>query len=311
MLGAGVVAVLVMALAGCTSQVAAQVQAATAAGHVPVLASFYPLQYVAQRVGGDHVEVGSLTRPGVEPHDLELSAQDVAAVNDAARDGLVVYLSGFQAAVDGAVQTVTSDPADDVHVLDVRPTADLDLGAQSDSEGPGGGSDPHFWLDPVRLAAVTKDVADRLSQVDPAHADDYQRNAAGLVADLHRLDTRYRNGLQECASRELVTSHAAFGYLAQRYGLTQHGIVGLNPDAEPSPAQLADVATFVRDHDVSTIFFETLASPAVAETVARETGARTAVLDPIEGLTKDSAGDSYLSIMDSNLETLREGLGCT
>jgi zinc transport system substrate-binding protein len=257
-------------------------------------------------VGGDHVRVASLTRPGTEPHDLELTAQDVAAVDDAARDGLVVYLEGFQPAVDDAVATAGRSQ----RVLDVTDAAGLDLTTPADGAEPGASTDPHFWLDPLRLAAVTDAVADRLAEVDPAHAADYRRNAAALDADLHRLDERYRTGLQDCASRELVTSHAAFGYLAERYGLHQRGIVGLNPDAEPNPAQLADVAAFVRDHGVSTIFFETLASPDVAETVARETGARTAVLDPIEGLTAESAGDSYLSVMNSNLTALREGLGC-
>jgi zinc transport system substrate-binding protein len=293
-------------LGGCASSLDAGVRSASAAGQVPVLASFYPLQFVAEQVGGAHVAVGSLTRPGTEPHDLELSAQDVAAVDDAARNGLVVYLSGFQPAVDDAVATAGGSRG----IVDVADAADLDLTTTVDGE-PGSGVDPHFWLDPTRLASVTRLVADRLSAVDPEHAAEYQRNAAALRADLGRLDAQYRSGLQDCRSRDLVTSHAAFGYLAQRYDLTQRGIVGLNPDAEPSPAQLADVAAFVRQNDVSTIFFETLASPAVAETVARETGAHTAVLDPIEGITDASAGDSYPAVMESNLAALQEGLGCT
>lgn len=271
-----------------------------AEGRLRVVASFYPLEYVAERVGGSAVDVRGLTKPGAEPHDLELTPRAVA---DVATADLVVYLSDFQPAVDAAVQQEATTTA-----YDVAPDADLDLTYPGDAGS--GGHDPHFWLDPTRLAAVGDAVADRMAAADPAGAVGYQRRAAGLRADLDSLDDDLSAGLRHCRSRVLVTSHDAFGYLARRYGLEQVGISGPTPDAEPVPSELAAVTAFVESHGVRTIYSETLASPAVARTVARETGARTAVLDPVEGLTDESAGSDYLEVMRSNLATLRAGQDC-
>jgi zinc transport system substrate-binding protein len=251
--------------------------------------SFYPLQFVTQRIAGDAVTVRNLTKPGAEPHDLELTPHDVAELADA---DLVVYLSGFQPAVDTAVAEQAST------AYDVAGAAELHA------------KDPHFWLDPIRLADVAGTLADRLAKLSPAHADDFRRNARILRNDLVALDTDFSAGLANCANTDLVTSHKAFGYLAERYGLTQRGITGLHPEDEPSPGDLAGIADFVRAHHVRTIYSETLVSPAVAKTLARETGARTAVLDPIEGLDDASAGADYLAVMRVNLATLREGQPC-
>jgi zinc transport system substrate-binding protein len=285
-------------------------------GRLSLVASFYPLQFATQRVAGDRADVTSLTPPGAEPHDLELTPKDVAAVSEA---DLVVYLKGFQASVDDAVADQAGDDS-----LDVTSAARLDLAAPPEEEhaeegaeeehadeAGGAGKDPHFWLDPSRLSAVTGIIADRLAAADPDGAATYRANAKALQEELTGLDTEYRTGLANCASKDLVTSHQAFGYLAERYGLTQVGITGLSPDTEPQPADLARVTDFVREHKVRTIYYETLVSPAIARTVAAETGARTAVLDPIEGLTKDSAGGDYLAVMRSNLQHLREGQPCT
>ena len=270
---------------------------------IQVVASFYPLQWVTERVGGDVVSVRNLTPTGAEPHDLELTPKDVAKIDDA---DLVVYLSGFQAAVDDAVAD-TGAPAPDA-----ADHADLDLAATEDGHDHGeeAGVDPHFWLDPTRLAKVADAVADRLTELDPDEAATFQANAKDLRSDLDELDADLAAGLADCSSRDLVTSHAAFGYLAQRYDLEQVGISGISPDAEPSPSDLADLADFVEEHDVRTIYFETLVSPAIARTLADETGAETAVLDPIEGLTDDSQGADYLEIMRSNLANLQSGQPC-
>jgi zinc transport system substrate-binding protein len=275
-------------------------------GSLKLVASFYPLQFATQRIAGDRAEVTSLTPPGAEPHDLELTPKDVAAVSDA---DLVVYLKGFQASVDDAVAGQAAKRG-----VDVAPAADLDLAAVAEEgEEPEGvnGQDPHFWLDPTRLSAVTGLIADKLAAADPDGAATYRANAETLRGELTGLDTEYREGLATCVNKDLVTSHEAFGYLAERYGMTQVGITGLSPDTEPQPADLARVTDFVREHKVRTIYYETLVSPAIARTVAAETGARTAVLDPIEGLTKDSDGGDYLAVMRSNLQHLREGQPCT
>lgn len=283
-------------------------------GQRTVLASFYPLEYVTARIAGDRATVQGLTPPGAEPHDLELSPKEVAEVSDA---DLLIYLGGFQPSVDEAVTTQAAERG-----LDVASSAKLDLtGAEEEGEEHAAeeageehaepGRDPHFWLDPQRLTAVAGAISTRLTADDPAGAATYRQNLERLTADLTALDGEFRTGLATCASRNLVTSHQAFGYLAQRYDLHQVGISGLTPEQEPDAATIASVATFVRTNKVRTIYYETLVSPAVAETVARETGAKTAVLDPIEGLTEESAGDDYLAVMRANLASLKAGQPCT
>jgi zinc transport system substrate-binding protein len=304
------VGVAVAALAvGCGSpgsSAAGRAGSGGSSGDLKVVTSFYPLQFVASRIGGPDATVTSLTRPGTEPHDLELTPRDVAEVQKA---DLVVYLSGFQPAVD---QSVEQQGADD-RAVDVAKTADLHLAEEphDDDHAGEGATDPHFWLDPTRLANVTEMVADAMAKAEPSGASGFHQRAAALVDELAALDQQYRTGLQHCASTDLVTSHRAFAYLAERYGLRQVGITGVSPESEPDPRSLAQVATFVREHHVTTIYSETLVSPAVARTVARETGATTAVLDPIEGLTDASAGSDYLQVMRSNLEVLRKGQSCT
>ncbi len=315
LLPAGLLAAAALALSACGSTEAG---AGTGSGPgragegVEVLASFYPLQYAAQRVGGDRVTVTNMTRAGAEPHDLELTPRDVAAVSEA---DLVVHLSGFQPAVDAAARDQAGDRA-----LDVADAARLDLEghdehAEEEAHAAEGehaeAKDPHFWLDPTRLADVGDALAARLATVDPQGAATYRANAASLRTDLTALDREFEAGLAGCANRALVTSHEAFGYLAQRYRLEQVGIGGLSPEAEPDAATLAKAADFVKARSVRTIYYETLVSPAVARTVAAETGARTAVLDPIEGLSDQSAAQDYLGVMRANLAALRAGQPCS
>ncbi|MFI6237422.1 metal ABC transporter substrate-binding protein [Micromonospora sp. NPDC050784] len=277
---------------------------------VDVVAAFYPLQFLAERIGGDAVRVTNLAKPGAEPHDLELNPSQVGEVSDAE---LIVYLKGFQPAVDDAVAQNGGDRAFDV--TSVQPLLDASAGGH-DHEGEeghaeeSGGKDPHVWLDPTRLAGIGDQLAQRLGKADPDHAADYTSRAAALRADLTTLDGEFKNGLATCQRREIVTSHAAFGYLADRYQLDQVGITGLSPDVEPSPQRLAHVIEEAKEHQASTIFFETLVSPKVAETIAGQVGAKTAVLDPIEGLAAGSNGD-YLSVMRTNLRTLQTALSCS
>ena len=301
-----------LALAACGSD---DTTASSADEGWTVVAAFYPLQFVAERVGGDLVTVTNLTKPGAEPHDLELAPQDLGELTDA---DLALYLSGFQPAVDEAVATA------DGAALDVscrrQPLADLRRGPgalgrggeHSDEEGHSDEEvvDPHFWLDPMRLADVADEVAVSLSQLDPAAESTFEANAAELRDELETLDGTFSDGLTDCERRQLVTSHTAFGYLADAYDLEQVGITGLTPETEPSPQELAEVTDFVRDNDVRTIFYETLVSPDVAETIAEATGASTDVLDPLEGLSDASQGEDYLQVMESNLENLQAGLPC-
>jgi zinc transport system substrate-binding protein len=271
-----------------------------------VVASFYPYAFVAERVAGDRATVTNLTAPGLEPHDLELTPQQVADIQDAT---VVVYEKGFQPAVDEAVdqsaQGLTLD------TTTVVPLEDTSTPAESGDDEPTLSGDPHVWLDPTRLATITEAVAAELSRADPAHAAVYRANGSRLVARLHALDRDYRAGLANCQRTQFVTSHAAFGYLAQRYGLQMISISGLTPDAEPSPQRLSELESLVRQDGITTIFSEVLASPALADTLAREVGVNTAVLDPIEGLPDADSDQNYLTIMRDNLAALRQANGCT
>jgi zinc transport system substrate-binding protein len=252
-----------------------------------VVASFYPLAYAAEQIAGSEVPVDNLTPPGAEPHDLELTARDVARVRDAR---LVLYVGeGFQPAVEDALEG-RSGPSLDA-LADARPLRSA------------AGLDPHVWLDPVRFAAVARAIARELGDVAAAEP---------FVSRLRALDGEYRRGLAGCARRTLVTSHAAFGYLAARYGLRQVPLLGLAPETEPTPKELARLVEVVRESGATTVFTEPLASPALADTVARETGAAVAVLDPLEGLTSAEldAGRTYFDVMRENLAVLRKALGC-
>jgi zinc transport system substrate-binding protein len=251
----------------------------TAAARTEVVAGFYPLAWAAQEVGGDAVDVTNLTPPGAEPHDLELSVRDVEAVRSA---DLVLYLGDFQPALADAAADTRGE------ALDL-----LDPGA----------ADPHVWLDPARFAGLVERIGAAL-EAEPA--------AAELAGRLRALDEELAAGLAQCDRHELVTSHEAFGYLADRYGLEQLGVQGISPEAEPTPQALADVVALVRASGATTVFTEPLVSPRLAEAVARETGAETAVLDPLEGLDEAAIGrgEDYFSVMRANLAALRDALGC-
>jgi zinc transport system substrate-binding protein len=278
----------------------------TGTARLQVAAAFYPLAYLADQVGGDRISVSQVAPPGAEPHDLELTPGDLATLSDA---DLVISLPGFIPAIDDAVAGLDPDA-----LFDSSQAADLTLtytpieeGAANTDEA--GTVDPHFWLDPQRMAAVATALADRLTALDPDGADAYRAGLASLTERLSALDETWRAGTADCAESTLVTSHNAFGYLAERYGFEQYGITGLTPEEEPSPQALAAATDYVSANQVSTIYYETLVSPAVAETVAAETGAATAVLDPIEGVTDPSS--DYLSLMTANLESVRVGQSCS
>jgi zinc transport system substrate-binding protein len=281
--------IVLILLLGATA-VGCGVGSSRAPERTSVVAAFYPLAYAAERIGGKDVLVKNLTPPGAEPHDFELAPRSVADLEQA---DVALYLGhGFQPAVSAAVKGARGTVVDLLAGLPLRPSGEEGLSA-----------DPHVWLNPVLFGRIAERIGTALHA--PGRAD-------AVVADLRRLDRTYRTGLAHCARREIVTSHAAFGYLAQRYGLTQVSITGLEPEAEPSAKDLAGVVRVLRRTHATTVFFETLVSPRLAKTVAREAGAQTAVLNPIEGLTpaQQAGGADYLSLMLQNLAGLRRALGC-
>ena len=311
---AAAVALLTPLLAACGDPFGGGAEAGTGPR---VVASFYPLQYVAERVAGEHAQVTSLTSPGVEPHDLELSVEQTATLADA---DLVLYEKGMQPAVDEAVQqngpdeaieTTEVSPLEETgdHAGEESPDEHADETAEEHAEHAHEDGDPHFWLDPLKLAEVGDTLGERMAEVDPDHAEAYRANAADLRDDLAALDEEYTSILDDCARDTVVVSHDAFGYL-ERYGLHFEAIAGLSPDAEPSPAHLAELQDLIEREGITTVFSETLASPAMARTIASDLGLDTGVLDPVEGLGDETAQEDYLSLMRQNLVALQEANQC-
>lgn len=302
-------------------------------GVLDVSVSFYPIQYIVESIGGDAVNVTSVTPVNVEPHDFELSPADVAALEKA---DLVAYASGFQSSLDEAL-----DQIDGPTVLDVADAVDLihhegvehdhhhdgeeaghnheheHEGEEHDHEHDGeeaghdhhhaDGADPHFWLDPERMIAAANAIEAAMEKADPDNAATYQAGLAELVDTLTGIDEDYTTGLRSCERTTFVTSHSAFGYLADRYSLTQVSVSGVDPESEPSPADLAAVKEVVQATGTTTIFTEELVSPKTAQALADETGVTTAVLSPME--SQPEAGD-YAAGMSANLEALRTALAC-
>jgi zinc transport system substrate-binding protein len=273
------IVVLCVGVTGCGGA-----DAGAGGGRTDVVAGFYPLAFAAQEIGGGGVQVTNLTPAGAEPHDVELSVRDVGRVRSA---DVVLFLGGgFQPSLEEAAGSAEGRAVDLLAGLDRM-------------EG-----DPHVWLDPVRFAEVAERIGVELGSVGSARR---------LASQLGALDGEFRKGLADCERREVVTAHDAFAYLGERYDLELIPIAGVSPEAEPSARDLERVADLVRVRSATTVFVEPLLSPEVGETVARETGAETAVLDPLEGLTEEALdrGEDYFSVMRANLAALREGLGCS
>ncbi|KOT35838.1 ABC transporter substrate-binding protein [Streptomyces caelestis] len=307
-------------LTACSSDSAA----AGDGGTFDVVASFYPMAFLAEQIGGEHVSVTSLTEPGQEPHDLEISARQTARLEES---DAALYLKGLQPSVDEAIgqspvavkidaATLTSleghgaeaDGHEEEHAEDEHghEHAEEEHGHEHEHED---GKDPHVWLDPVKYAEVAEGVGKAFEKADPDHAADYRKNTAALVGRLNDLDEKFEAGLADRKNSVFITTHAAFGHLAERYGLTQEAISGLDPESEPSGARVKELQETAKADGVTTVFYETLVSDKTAKTLARDTGLGTDVLDPLEGITDASRGDDYFQVMEANLKALRTALG--
>ncbi|MFI8927476.1 metal ABC transporter substrate-binding protein [Streptomyces sp. NPDC053474] len=307
-------------LAACGSDDAA---ATNNKGKLDVVASFYPMQYLAEQIGGKHVEVTSLTEPGQEPHDLEISAKQRAQLEES---DAALYLKGLQPNVDEAISQSAIKTKIDAAALTSLEKHGNEVGGHAeahDEEGEEGedgheghdhghdhgGTDPHIWLDPVRYGEVAEGVGKAFAKADPKHRATYEKNTEALVKKLKGLDTEFKNGLKDTKTKVFITTHAAFGYLAERYGLTEEAISGLDPEGEPSANRVRALQKMAKADGVTTVFYETLVSDKTAKTLADDTGLKTDVLDPIEGITEKSRGDDYVQVMRSNLKSLRTALG--
>ena len=321
-LAAACAAATALALSACSSTAPSSTSGAKD-GTLTVMASFYPLQYLAEQIGGEHVTVTSLTPAGAEPHDLELSPKTVDALSSA---DAVIYLAGFQSAVDEAIEQQAPKTVIDVSPAVQLVEAGVDANHPSEEEDEGTdeaqsseadghedhhhdmSADPHFWLDPVRMANAATLVGDKLAEANPANAEMYKTNAKALKDELTSLGNDLVSKTSTCQIKTFVTAHTAFGYLADRTGLTQVGISGLDPDSSPSPARLAEISQIAKDQGVTTIFTEALIDPKIAQTLADDLGITTAVLDPIESQTDPSK--DYSGVMNDNIDALTKALNC-
>ncbi|MET7679814.1 metal ABC transporter substrate-binding protein [Streptomyces sp. NPDC005423] len=294
------------ALSACSSGAAA-----ANTGKFDVVASFYPLEFLAEQIGGSHVHVTNLTKPGQEPHDLEISARETVRLQES---DAVLYLKNLQPAVDGAVAQSEVKTKIDAASLTTLEQHGNEVGGHAASHdtaknGEAAGLDPHIWLDPVRYAQVAQGVGTAFEKADPGHAADYRKNTAALVRKLDALNSRFRDGLSHTRTKVFITTHAAFGYLAERYGLTEEAINGLDPESEPSANRVRDLERMAKADGVSTVFYETLVSGKTAQTIAGDAGLKTDVLDPIEGITDKPRGTDYFSVQEANLKALEKALG--
>lgn len=310
-----------LALPLCLTLLTACQASQTSDDRPSVVAAIEPLAYAATELAGDHWSVVDLTTPGVDAHDLELTPQQVAALHEA---DLVVYLEGLQPAVDDIVaQGELKNVLNVADVLELHPAETADEHADEDGDdhaadheeehadehdnNHGHEADPHFWQDPTLLAQVSAQLSERLTEADPEHRADYEQASEDLLKSLTKLDEELESGLATCERKEFITSHAAFGYLAERYDLVQLSIAGINPNSAPSPARIAQVQDLAKEHGITTVFFETQTSDAVAKSIAGDLDLATAVLDP---LAAPPEGTDYITGMQRNLEALRKANDC-
>ncbi|MNI13995.1 High-affinity zinc uptake system binding-protein ZnuA precursor [compost metagenome] len=327
--------------------------AAAKADKLDIKVSFYPMYEFTKNIAGDLADVETLIPAGIEPHDWEPTAQDMAEIS--AADVLVYNGAGME----GWAQQVI-DSAKGTQLVAVEASKGLDImeGVEEEEEHAGeadhdheagghadeadhdheagghaqeaghnheagepakedhahdhdhGGLDPHVWLAPSLAIKEVRTIEAALAAASPENAAAFQTNSDAYIAKLEQLDQDFKAGLKDTKRKDFITQHAAFGYLAKEYGLTQVPIAGLSPEQEPSAAQMAKIVEFAKAHKVKTIFFETLVSSSVADTIAGELGAKSAVLNPIEGLTDEdrSSNLDYLAIMRQNLEALKTAL---
>ncbi|MFE1287034.1 metal ABC transporter substrate-binding protein [Streptomyces sp. NPDC058751] len=307
--GAAAVAATALGLGALTACSGSASADARNDGRLDVVASFYPLQYLVEEIGGSHVSVTNLTRPGQEPHDLEISASKTARLQEA---DAVFYIKHLQPAVDDAIAQSGVGTKVDAASLTTLEKHDDEVGGHDhgdDHDHDHGATDPHVWLDPVRFRQVAEGVSAALKKADPKHAADYDKNMAALGKKFTALDEDFREGLANTRTRTFITTHAAFGYLAERYGLIEEAVNGIDPESEPSVNRVRALENLAKADGVTTVFYETLVSDETAGTIARDVGLRTDVLDPLEGITEKSRGDDYMQVMRSNLKALQSALG--
>ncbi|MDR0433701.1 MAG: metal ABC transporter substrate-binding protein [Gracilibacteraceae bacterium] len=317
-----IVCAALLLAAGCAAPAAPAGQPAAAVNEdesqtakLSVYATFYPMYDFARKIGGERVNVANMTPAGMEPHDWEPAAVDLAALENA--DVLVFNGLGMEHWVNDALAALSNEKLVAVQASSgVAPLAGIPEAEGEDGEEEGDGHedegefDPHVWLDPRNVKLEMANIRDAFISADPEGASYYEENYNKYAAELDALDQEFRDTLSPLPGKDIIVAHQAFAYLCAAYGLTQTPIEGLAADSEPDPARMAEIIEFAEEHEITVIFFEELVSPKVAETIAEAVGARTDTLNPLEGLSDEeaAAGDDYFSVMRQNLTALAAAL---
>lgn len=296
-------------LSGC-----GQKKEADNSGKLSVMASFYPMYDFAVKIGGDKVDVTNMVPAGTEPHDWEPATKDITSLEKA--DVFIYSGAGMEHWAEDVLKTLknknltVTEASSGITLMKGHEHEEGESQEAESEEHEHGEFDPHVWLSPVNAKKEMENIKDAFVKADPENEAYYQANYETYAGKFDELDKKFKDTLSPLPNKSVVVAHEAFGYLCDAYGLTQMGIEGLTPDSEPDPARMAEVIDFVKENKVKTIFFEDLVSPKVAETIAKETGAKTEVLNPLEGLTDEQLknGDDYFSIMEKNLTVLKEAL---
>lgn len=286
----------ILILIGFFLNIAGCVQPVENGGKIRVITTIYPLYEFSKRIGGDKVEVSILVPAGAEPHDWEPGPKDIIKIESA--QVFVYNGAGFESWVAGTLKGIESKK-----LIIVDSSSGISL-IKND------GYDPHIWLDPILAERQADLIRDALIESDPQNREYYTANSDTLKEELALLDQEIKNELGSSKKKVFITSHAAFGYFSKRYGLTEVSVAGLSPDVEPSPAKIAEIVEIAEKNDIKYIFFETLVNPRLSEVIANETGAKTLVLNPIEGLSQADIdkGKTYFTIMRENVKNLKMAL---
>jgi zinc transport system substrate-binding protein len=267
-----------------------------------VVASFYPVYDFVRKVGGDKVDASTLVPIGVEPHDFDPTIQQIQGIESAA---LLVY-SG------AGMEATWINKVNPKFAIDTSKGLNLLAGNDPEIHAP---TDPHIWLDPVLAIHQVENIRDGLSKVDPNNSVYYDQNARKFIGQLKSLDTSIRGNLSSnCAKRDFIAFHNAFGYFAKEYGLNQHSIhEGLTPEGEVLPQRLVEVVQLAKNLGINIVYSEDLIDPRSSQVIADEIpGGKVMVLSPIEGINKQEKqqGIGYLEKMYQDLSALKEGLQC-
>ncbi|MFZ5966991.1 MAG: metal ABC transporter substrate-binding protein [Bacillota bacterium] len=308
---------MLLVAAGCSKETNQRPQSQTEEKRLIVYTTIYPMYDFAQKIGGDKVDVRLMIPPGAEPHDWEPTAKLMAALEEA--DVLIYNGVEIEPWIDKVLGSLSNknivivEASEDIELIKFEEHAHEDNEEEqlAEEEDDHGEYDPHVWLDPTNAAKEAENIMNAFIKADEDNKELYEANYQAFKEKIAALDQKYQQELRDVKRKEIVVAHAAFGYLTHKYGLEQISINGLSPQEEPSAAKLAEIAEEVKEHEIKYIFFETLTSPKLSQVLAEETGAKTAVLNPIDGLTEEEmkAGKDYFAVMEENLHTLKTALG--